>query len=156
MIMADRLRAQDVFEFLSPKQLDTIAEHSMKVKCSAGDTVYTMGENAEHLYTVLDGQVALRLPGRDGVSITIDQLTQGATFGSCVSFHGGNYALTAQCTEDTVLLKTRASVLKSLMDEDLVMGYALQGRISQIYFNRYLETMKKLQAIVLNIPIESS
>ena len=42
------------------------------------------------------------------------------------------------------------------MDEDLMMGYALQTRISEIYFNRYIETMKKLQAIVMNIPIEST
>jgi CRP-like cAMP-binding protein len=153
--MAEPLRAQDVFEFLRPDQLDTISEHSLKVNCEAGEVVYNMGDPADHLYTVLEGQVALRLPGKTGVSILIDQLSRGGTFGSCVSFHGGTYALTAQCTEDSVVLKTRASVLKSLMDEDLVMGYAVQGRISEIYFGRYLETMKKLQAIVLNIPMET-
>ena len=41
-----------------------------------------------------------------------------------------------------------------LIDEDLVMGYRLQTRISEIYFNRYNETMKKLQSIVMNIPLE--
>jgi hypothetical protein len=41
------------------------------------------------------------------------------------------------------------------MEEDLVMGYALQRRISKVYFNRYLETMKKLQAIVMNLPIDT-
>jgi len=153
--MAPRLTAQDVFEFLRPDQLDTIAEQSMKQKCKAGETVYEYGDSADHFYTVLSGQVALRLPGRSGVSIMIDQLSQGATFGSCVSFRGKSYATTAQCTEDTELLVTRAAVLKSLMDEDLMMGYALQGRISEIYFNRYMETIKKLQAIVLNIPVES-
>ena len=40
------------------------------------------------------------------------------------------------------------------MDEELQMGYAIQSQISKIYFNRYIETMRKLQAIVLNIPIE--
>jgi CRP-like cAMP-binding protein len=152
--MAEPLRAQDVFEFLRPEQLDTISEHSLKINCEAGEIIYHMGDPADHLYTVLQGQVALRLPGVGGVSVLIDQLSRGSTFGSCVSFHGGTYALTAQCTENTVLLKTRASVLKSLMDDDLMMGYAVQGRISEVYFGRYLETMKKLQAIVMNIPIE--
>jgi hypothetical protein len=32
----------------------------------------------------------------------------------------------------------------------------MQARISEIYFNRYNETMKKLQAIVMNIPLEAS
>ena len=154
--MAPRMTAHDVFEFLGPKQLDIISEQSNKIRLEAGEIVYNMGDPADHLYTVLEGQVALRMPGKSGTSVLIDQLGKGATFGSCVSFHGGTYALTAQCTEDSQLLMTRANVMKSLMDDDLVMGYAIQSRISEIYFHRYLETMNKLQAIVMNIPIESS
>jgi len=75
-------------------------------------------------------------------------------FGSCVSFAIDSYALTAQCTEDTELLKFGSNLLKGLMDEEPLMGYAIQSEISQIYFKRYIETMKKLQAIVMNIPIE--
>lgn len=153
--MAEYLRAQDVFEFLRPDQLNLIAEHSIKVRSAAGDTVYDMGDPAEHFFTVLSGQIALRLPGKGGVSIVIDHLTKGATFGSCVSFFGQSYKLMAQCIEDSELLKTRASVLKDLMDRDPKMGYALQSRISEIYFNRYVETMKKLQAIVMNLPLET-
>ena len=98
----------------------------------------------------------MRLPGKGGVSIVIDQIGKGAMFGSCGCFKRDSYALTAQCTTDSLLLKVKASALRELMDRDLVMGYALQSRISQIYFNRYVETMKKLQAIVMNIPIEPS
>ena len=115
----------------------------------------TMGAKADHFYSVLKGEVALRLPGKGGVNIVIDQLGEGAMFGSCVCFARDSYALTAQCTEDSELLKIDSAILKSLMDEDLVMGYGVQTRISEIYFNRYIETMKKLQAIVMNIPIES-
>jgi CRP-like cAMP-binding protein len=148
------MTAHDVFEFLNPKQLDIISGQSNKVRMEAGEFVYHMGEPADHLFTVLEGQVALRLPLKSGTSVLIDQLSKGGTFGTCVSFQGGTYALTAQCTEPTQLLMTRAKVLKSLMDDDLVMGYAIQSRISEIYFNRYLDTMQKLQAIVMNIPIE--
>ena len=153
--MEARLTTRDMFKFLSAKQLDTISEQSNMVRYEAGEVVYEMGDPAEHLFTVITGQVSLRLPGKGGTSVLIDQLSRGGTFGSCVTFHAGTYALTAQCTEDSQLLMVRTSVLKSLMDDDLVMGYAIQGRISRIYFNRYLETMKKLQSIVMNIPIET-
>ena len=36
------------------------------------------------------------------------------------------------------------------------MGYPLQARLSKIYFNRYIDTMQKLQAIMMNIPTESA
>lgn len=153
--MEARLTTRDMFKFLSAKQLDTISEQSNMVRYEAGEIVYEMGDPADHLFTVITGQVSLRLPGKGGISVLIDQLSRGGTFGSCVSFDLGTYALTAQCTEDSQLLMVRTSVLKSLMDDDLVMGYAIQGRISRIYFNRYLATMKKLQSIVMNIPIDT-
>ena len=153
--MEARLTTRDMFKFLSAKQLDIVSDQSNMVRYEAGETVYEMGDPADHLFTVITGQVSLRLPGKDGISVLIDQLSRGGTFGSCVSFDRGTYALTAQCTEDSQLLMVRTSVLKSLMDDDLVMGYAIQGRISRVYFNRYLETMKKLQSIVMNIPIDT-
>jgi CRP-like cAMP-binding protein len=155
MIMAERLIAQEVFEFLRPEQVHALSEASEKISCRAGETVYERGAKADHFFTLLKGEVALRLPGKGGVSIVIDQLTKGAMFGSCVCFNRDSYSLTAQCSEDTELLRTKSSVLKSLMDSDPRMGYSLQTRISEIYFNRYNETMKKLQAIVMNIPIEA-
>ena len=101
-------------------------------------------------------KVALHLPGKGGVNVLIEELTKGAMFGSCVCVQRGSYALTARCTKDSVLLKVRSDVLKKLMEKDLKMGFPLQSRLSQIYFNRYIDTMQKLQAIVMNIPIEST
>jgi hypothetical protein len=34
------------------------------------------------------------------------------------------------------------------------MGYAIQSKISEIYFRRYVEAMNKLQAIIMNIPLQ--
>ena len=154
--MAEQLTSHEVFGFLRPKQVHAISENSEKIHLSAGDTVYERGANADYFFTVLEGEVALRLPGKGGVNVLIDQLTKGAMFGSCVCLQRSSYALTARCTRDSVLLKVKSEVLKHLMGQDLKMGYALQIRISQIYFNRYVDTMQKLQAIVMNIPIEST
>ena len=46
------------------------------------------------------------------------------------------------------------SALRGIMEEDPRIGYFIQSRISQIYFKRYIEIMKKLQAIIMNIPVE--
>jgi hypothetical protein len=35
------------------------------------------------------------------------------------------------------------------------MAYALQTRISKIYLRRHVDTMRKLQAIVKNLPLET-
>jgi CRP-like cAMP-binding protein len=153
--MEESLKTQEVFQFLRPDQVKAISEASETIRCLAGETVYERGARADHFFTVLEGEVALRLPGRGNFSIAIDQLTRKAMFGACVCFNRDSYALTAQCVEDSVLLKTENAALKKLMDEDLLLGYRLQTRISEVYFNRYNDTMKKLQSIVMNIPLEA-
>jgi CRP-like cAMP-binding protein len=152
--MGEQLSSHEVFGSLRPKQVHAISESSERIHLSSGDTVYEQGAEADHFFTVLEGEVALHLPGKGGVNVLIEQLTKGAMFGSCVCLQRSSYKLTARCTRDSVLLKVRSEVLKNLMEKDLKMGYPLQARISQIYFNRYIETMQKLQAIVMNIPTE--
>ena len=151
----EQLDRQEVFQFLRPDQVKTISDVAEVVSYQAGDIVYSKGAIADHFYIVLEGQVSLRLPGHRGVSIQIDELTSGAIFGSCMCFQLFNYSLDARCTSDSRLLKIESTTLKELMDQDLVLGYAIQTQISRIYFQRYIETMNKLQSIVMNLPLEA-
>ena len=150
----EQLDRNEVFQFLRPDQVKKISEVAEEVSYRRGETIYEMGARAEFFYIVLEGQVSLRLPGYRGVSIQIDELTTGAIFGSCVCFQLANYSLNALCAADSRLLKISSTTLKQLMDEDLLMGYSIQTQISRIYFQRYVETMKKLQSIVMNLPLE--
>lgn len=150
----ETLRKEEVFEFLRPEQVDVLSNAAEVVRLRAGEFVYYQGEPADSLYVLLSGQITLRLPGKSGVSILIDQLSEkGTMFGSSLSFRIGSYATTAQCMEDAELLRVGTSVLKRLLDDDPRMGYAIQSKISEIYFRRYMEAMRKLQAIVSNIPL---
>jgi CRP-like cAMP-binding protein len=153
---AVRLVAHDVFSFLRPEQVDAISERAERVHYAAGATVYEKGTRANHLYTVLEGEVTLRLPGKEGISVVIDQVHKGEMFGSCICFQRDSYALTAQCTTEADLLRIESSALKQLMDDNLMLGYALQTQLSAIYFGRYIETMRKLQAITLSLPIAAA
>jgi CRP-like cAMP-binding protein len=150
-----RLERHHVFELLREEQVDALSDASVTVSLKAGEEVYRKGDDARDFYIVLRGQVALRLPGRGGVSILIDEVTEGALFGTCVSLTLHHYMCSAQCTKDSELLRIRADALKDLLDDDPRMGYAIQSHVAKVYFERYMETMKKLQAIVMNIPIEA-
>jgi CRP-like cAMP-binding protein len=150
----DRLGSEEIFSFLRPDQISALSDAAEKTFGRAGETVYERGAPATHFYVVLNGSVALRLPGGEGINLLIDDLGPGSVFGSCVSMTMDSYSLNAQCTDDCELLKVDADALKRLLESDPRMGYAIQSRISEIYFRRYIETMKKLQAIVMNMPID--
>jgi CRP-like cAMP-binding protein len=153
-MLLERLEGQEVFQFLRPEQLKAVSDVAEVVGLEAGEVVYKKDTRADHFYVVLDGQVSLRLPGRSGVDLQVDSITKGGMFGSCVCFQLVDYSLDAVCEIDSRLLKIESATLKELMDRDLVLGYSLQTQISRIYFHRYIDTMKKLQAIVLNLPLE--
>ena len=155
MPVEERLGSHDVFGFLRPEQLDVLSDAADVVDYKEGDTVYYHGKRAVHMYVVLKGEVSLRLPGKGGISIPIDEATPGVMFGTCECFDIETYSTTAQCTQDSKVMRIEAAALRHLMDEDLLMGYSMQRRISEIYFKRYLDTMKKLQAIVMNLPIDT-
>jgi len=150
-----QLESHEIFQLLRPEQVNILSSAAEEVSCQAGDTVFLRGERADDFFVVLEGQVALRMLRPDGMSVLIDEVTGGAIFGSCLCFQIDTYTLTAQCTEDSRILKIKASTLKKLMDDDLVMGYAIQTIISRVYFKRYIDTMRKLQAIVQSIPLEA-
>ena len=154
-MVAEKLKKQDIFRLLRSEQVNLLSEAAEAVKFKAGEMVYSQGTRAERFYIVLKGQVSLRLPGKKaGVSVLIDELTEGEMFGCCVSTACDAYILNAQCTEESEILVLSISALKAIMDEDPRIGYAIQSGISAIYFRRYIDTMEKLQAIVMNIPVE--
>jgi len=149
------LIGHDIFKFLRPDQIQIISDVAERISLKAGDTVFRQGEEAEYFYIVQDGQVALRLPGRDKVSVLIDEVRPGAVFGSCVCFQLGSYSLSARCVEDSNLMKIKASSLKKVMENDTAVGYAVQALISRVYFQRYVDTMKKLQGVIGNMSLQA-
>jgi len=57
--------------------------------------------------------------------------------------------------EDSKLLKINAASLKRVMDDDLAVGYPVQRMISRTYFNRYLDTMSKLQTVAESLALRA-
>ena len=151
----EQLIGHDLFQLLRPEQVRAISDTAEEITLEAGETVFRRGDKADCLFVVLDGQVALRLPSKEGLSTLIDEVSRGAIFGSCVCFQLDSYTLDARCTEHSKLLKIQAATLKSQLDEDPILGYEVQTLISRVYFKRYLDTTQKLQAILRTMPIEA-
>jgi CRP-like cAMP-binding protein len=149
-----QLLAQDVFSYLTPEQINTIHDASEIVERKAGEVVFAHGEAAQSVYIVLEGEVALRLAAQKGLSLLIESLGSGAIFGVSGVFGPGQYMCSAQCIANSKILRIESAALQRLTDADCRMGYALQTRISELYFKRYIETMRKLQAIVTSIPFD--
>ncbi len=149
-----QIASHEIFQMLRPEQISALSSAAEEVALDGGEVVFLQGEPAEYLYVVLEGQVALRLGELGGVNVLIDDVGPDSLFGSCVCFQISSYTLSASCSTDSRLLKINAATLKRLMDDDLMLGYSIQTMISRAYFKRYVDTMRKLQAIVHSLPLE--
>jgi len=156
MAEPERVVGQEIFKQLRTEQISEISAASEVIKFKAGDTIYRRGQKADSVYVVMEGRVALRMPGNESFRLAIDMCDKGDLFGTSVFFNMDNYILDAQCTENSEVLKIDFWVLKNIMDRDRLTGLAIQTQIAKIYYNRYINTMQKLQAILMSIPLETA
>ena len=141
---------KDFFQFLTPEQISYISDYAESIDLKAGEPLYFRNTKANFMFIVLAGEISLRLPGRqDDEGILIDVLPKGTVFGRCVSFAREAYMLNARCRQDGRVLKIAADVLKKVLDDNPRLGYAVQSKISEIYYDRYIQTMRKLHDLIM-------
>jgi len=153
-VLPHHIFGQHLFGFLKPDQREKIKKAAMVTAFEDGEVIYSRGNQATYLYIVLEGEVALRLPGAEGVSLLIEQLGQSEMFGLNATFDLGSYGVTAQAVGVTKVIKIETAVLQQIMTEDTEVGYAVQKRISELYYKRYVAAAQRLQAIVTAIPLQ--
>jgi CRP-like cAMP-binding protein len=99
--------------------------------------------------------VELRRPTKEGPNLLVDDLIAASIFGVSSLMGADRYLLNAECTEDSEVLKIEGKVLRQILDENPVVGYAMQRRVSQIFFKRYLNSTERLRSVIQAIPIRS-
>ena len=149
----ERLQRQELFALLSPKELERVSAGAGVARLKEGERVYSEGVPASHLFVLLKGRVELRRPTKGGLSLLVDDLLEGAVFGVSCLTGTDRYLLNAECVQDSEVLKVEGRVLRQILDENPVVGYAIQRRIAQIFFKRYVDVMERLETIVHAMPL---
>ena len=134
MVSNELLVKVEAFIGFDEAQLAKIKPHCEELTFRFGDRIFTEGEPAEHLWTVVDGQVDLRfeLPDKRASSneFTVSSLEveekdpETKTMGwSCFvppyKMRLSAYVMTNRCK----IIRVAKSDLLSLFDEDPLMGY---------------------------------
>ena len=144
----EKLKAHELFSLLSPKEIERLGARSGVMKLKEGDRVYSADHPASHLFVLLKGRVELRRPAKKGPELLVDDLVAGNLFGVSSLTGIERYLLNAECSEDSEVLKLEAKPLREVLDGNPVVGYAIQKRVSQIFFRRYVDVMERLTAVM--------
>jgi CRP-like cAMP-binding protein len=140
-----KLEKHEVLGLLSPDEIKRLSMDSGEMILKEGEKIYSEGLPASHIFVLIKGRVELKRQGHGSPDLLIDDLMAGNIFGVSSLLGADRYLLNAECAEDSEVLKIEGKALRQILDENPVVGYALQCKVSRIFFNRYLKTMEILQ-----------
>ncbi len=139
------LRANPLFESLSPKELRLIIKLVHQRSFIPGEFVFQTGKGLG-MYIILSGEVdILHEDSEGGESIVISQLKEGDFFGElCLMQEKGYHHVSAQATQECKLLGFFRPDLLNLMDKNPWTGGRILMKLGEILSERLKKAGEKL------------
>jgi CRP-like cAMP-binding protein len=144
---------KEIFSLLTSKQVSEISEAATIKDFEADQIIYDRKEVAKNLFILLDGEVSLRVPGRndtsiDSLSLEIEKIAQhGALFGTNLLFDVKRYMTRARVIKPSKVMildaKKFLEIIQENQSEFIVMSY-----LAKVYFQRYVNAMQEFEECV--------
>lgn len=127
--------------------LPLLARQAKLDRYGVGDLIFQERQDADHLYLLHHGQVALEafLPGR-GVT-TLQILGPGEALGWSWLFPPYHWQFSARSVDVTEIISFSAARLRQLSDENPAFGRDLVSRMAQVLLQRLQAARQKLQEL---------
>ena len=125
------LEQVDIFEDLSPSQLDLVEKICKERSFNQGEVVFEENSPSREFYVITDGEVEIQIDpdtigdGTDAYEpTTIAVLRRGQSFGEVAIIDPGVRSASARCgTETCRLLEINRDDFVSLLESDYQIGY---------------------------------
>jgi CRP-like cAMP-binding protein len=119
-----------LFVGLTPEQLEHLGAVVRPVRFAGGEQIFGQGDEAECVYVLEHGEVALQLNPDDGGCMTIAVIRPAEVFGWSAALGRARYTSSAVCLQDAEGLKLRGDDLRALVQADPALGRLLLGRMA--------------------------
>ncbi len=140
MVSADWLRKTELFGNLNESQLDLLLSHSSVESLPEGKTIFRQGDEANHLYILIEGAVDLSVKTGEKFDFMTSRVEkEGAAFGIPSLIEPFRYNMTATCAKSSKVLVIDANRVRMEMEKDPKMGMEIMKKLAFIYFNRLSE-----------------
>jgi len=112
--MLDTIRRIQFFQDLSDEQLERIKPLVDVFTCPANQPIFEQDEQANYLYLLVRGTVALEYKPYDGTRITLTRLHAGDAFGWSSVVGGKTYTSSITSETEVEAVRIRGSVLQKM------------------------------------------
>jgi len=128
MIILKIVSESELFQGLNESQLQRVVDIAKTKNLPGGVTIFNEGDNLKDLYLVQDGSIRLSMrvqlwSGNAALHSIVSIIGPGGTFGWSSMIEPYQATMTAATENKCALVAIDASVLRNMLDEDLVAGY---------------------------------
>lgn len=153
MVDANWLKKTELFEDLEESHLNIILSHSAIESFPEGKVIFHQGDEANHLFVLIEGAVDLSVKSQDQADFMTSQLQKGGSvLGIPSLIDPFRYNVTAKSLMPTKLLRIEAGHLKKEMEEDLRMGMKIMKKLAFIYFTRLNDLRMGVSKLLKGLP----
>ncbi len=151
MISPELVRRYRFFWCIDDGQQKAIAMISDVTTYPKGSIIYKEGDEANVLYFLMSGSVALSIAldseeEKTGRTAFVGEINPDEAFGVSALLHGQRYKSTAQATTDCQVLTIDAEELRELCAMDCKMGYCMLQQVLRATIDRLYLTLVQLAA----------
>lgn len=119
------------FRRMKPDQRSRIAALAELRTLSAGETIYRVGESADHFYVLVQGMVRFSLPMGQRQITAGEVIRHGEVFGWAALIEDARQRIaTASCITASTALVINGPALLQEMSRDHSLGYAVMKEVS--------------------------
>ena len=118
------LKKSPIFSLVMTDDLRVVAQAMEKQEYFAGDCIFEIGDQGDHLYIIVSGKVGISLESKSSDKSYIATLSSGDCFGEMNLLDDLPRSATAEVIEDTALLSLEKTRLRGLIQSypDMSVG----------------------------------
>ena len=139
--MREVLSRQPLFRGLSTDELDLLAQGSREVRAQKNEILFQKGDEPEGMHVLVMGQVKLCLPSPQGAEKVVHVFESGSTFGEAVVFLDKTYPVSAQATQDSLMVLVSKQALLEALSTSPMLSRKMLASLS-IRLHELIEDME--------------
>ena len=118
------LKKSPIFSMVMTDDLRVVAQAMEKQQYFAGDRIFEIGDQGDHLYVIVSGKVGISLEAKASDTSYVAVLSPGDCFGEMNLLDDLPRSATAEVIEDTILLSLEKTRLRGLIQSypDMSIG----------------------------------
>ena len=126
-----------LFSGLSDNELEKVASSTVEKQYEAGATIFATGDNADELFVIQEGRVAVQMTlPKSGTQasrrITVDVVTRNEIVGWSAIVEPYKYTFTAVCMQKTIVLSISGDKLRWLLRDNPKIGYEVMKGLARV------------------------